>query len=249
MGLFGKKDVCSICGQPAGITKWKLNDGVVCGKCNAKCTHGLSHPLKRTVPEIRENIDFASKNEQAFADFTPTDNVGDLLAIDRNSQRFYAKDMFVDGKKTPVVFYFYQLKDYSITEDGKTIQKSGAGTAIAGGLLFGGVGAIAGGLAGRKTKEKISKMTITLHIESKWVDKIEIPIVTSEIKKGGLTYNLSKQIFENCTRLLEDILSENNGRPIPASGADEILKYKELLDAGIISGEEFNAKKKQILGL
>ena len=33
------------------------------------------------------------------------------------------------------------------------------------------------------------------------------------------------------------------------SGADEILKYKELLDAGIITEEEFAAKKAQILGL
>ena len=33
------------------------------------------------------------------------------------------------------------------------------------------------------------------------------------------------------------------------SGADEILKYKGLMDAGIITEEEFNAKKKQILGL
>ena len=33
------------------------------------------------------------------------------------------------------------------------------------------------------------------------------------------------------------------------SGADEIKKYKELLDNGIITQEEFDAKKKQILGL
>lgn len=33
------------------------------------------------------------------------------------------------------------------------------------------------------------------------------------------------------------------------SGADELKKYKELLDEGIISEKEFNAKKKQILGL
>ena len=33
------------------------------------------------------------------------------------------------------------------------------------------------------------------------------------------------------------------------SAADEIKKYKELMDAGIISPEEFDAKKKQLLGL
>lgn len=33
------------------------------------------------------------------------------------------------------------------------------------------------------------------------------------------------------------------------TGADEILKYKQLLDDGIISEEEFQLKKKQILGI
>lgn len=36
---------------------------------------------------------------------------------------------------------------------------------------------------------------------------------------------------------------------IPQSNADELKKYKELLDSGIITQEEFDAKKKQLLGL
>lgn len=38
----------------------------------------------------------------------------------------------------------------------------------------------------------------------------------------------------------------NNG---PVSSADEILKYKNLLDAGAITEEEYNAKKRQLLGI
>ena len=33
------------------------------------------------------------------------------------------------------------------------------------------------------------------------------------------------------------------------SAADELKKYKDLLDSGVITGEEFDAKKKQLLGL
>ena len=33
------------------------------------------------------------------------------------------------------------------------------------------------------------------------------------------------------------------------SSADELKKFKELLDSGIISQEEFEAKKKQLLNL
>ena len=34
-----------------------------------------------------------------------------------------------------------------------------------------------------------------------------------------------------------------------ADSADQIAKYKDLLDKGVISQEEFDAKKKQLLGL
>ena len=36
---------------------------------------------------------------------------------------------------------------------------------------------------------------------------------------------------------------------IPQSNADELKKYKDLLDSGVISQAEFDAKKKQLLGL
>lgn len=35
----------------------------------------------------------------------------------------------------------------------------------------------------------------------------------------------------------------------PVSAADELKKFKELLDMGVITQEEFDAKKKQLLGL
>ncbi len=42
----------------------------------------------------------------------------------------------------------------------------------------------------------------------------------------------------------------NNSIPQPTNtDADEIKKYKELLDQGAISEEEYEAKKKQILGI
>ena len=40
--------------------------------------------------------------------------------------------------------------------------------------------------------------------------------------------------------------------PAPAPAVDavaEIKKYKELLDAGVITEEEFAAKKKQLMGI
>ena len=39
----------------------------------------------------------------------------------------------------------------------------------------------------------------------------------------------------------------NVGYPVGKSAADELKKYKELMDQGIITPEEFQAKKNQLL--
>jgi len=45
------------------------------------------------------------------------------------------------------------------------------------------------------------------------------------------------------------LMSSKTTGGAPLSSADEIKKFKELLDQGIITQEEFDAKKKQLLGL
>ena len=42
---------------------------------------------------------------------------------------------------------------------------------------------------------------------------------------------------------------QKNAVFVQTSSADELKKFKELLDMGVISQEEFDAKKKQLLGL
>lgn len=49
---------------------------------------------------------------------------------------------------------------------------------------------------------------------------------------------------------IEQILSsKGNNTTAPTDSSAEIRKYKQLLDEGIITQEEFNAKKRQLLGL
>lgn len=47
----------------------------------------------------------------------------------------------------------------------------------------------------------------------------------------------------------EAAAARNNAAKPTTSAADELAKYKQLLDTGILSQEEFDAKKKQLLGL
>ena len=43
------------------------------------------------------------------------------------------------------------------------------------------------------------------------------------------------------------VLPDKNGKEKEVTSADALLKYKELLDAGAISQEEFDIKKKELL--
>ena len=78
---------------------------------------------------------------------------------------------------------------------------------------------------------------------------------TVTINTMGTIFNvgINKQAVQKVSDKLHALLAELQGggeKTAPASSAaDEIKKFKELLDLGAITREEFDAKKKQLLGL
>lgn len=74
---------------------------------------------------------------------------------------------------------------------------------------------------------------------------------------GSIKFSLIKNNTEIHKTVSNLLIKRQNKEPvrttikqeIPQSNADELKKYKDLLDSGVISQEEFNAKKKQLLGL
>lgn len=74
---------------------------------------------------------------------------------------------------------------------------------------------------------------------------------TSDENTVMFTYNANNEaeaLRDLVQKKISELAKQKSSGSIP-SGADEILKYKGLLDQGIISQEEFEAKKKQLLGL
>lgn len=77
--------------------------------------------------------------------------------------------------------------------------------------------------------------------------------------ENTFTWDTTKQSNEKmqevaayCKKRVDEIKAGKNASPSivqQLSPADELKKYKELLDMGVITQEEFNAKKKQLLGL
>lgn len=83
-----------------------------------------------------------------------------------------------------------------------------------------------------------------------------IAITTSSGAIKFLMIKNNEQIHTAISKLLMERQNTNArasrtvvNQEIPQSNAEELRKYKELLDLGVITQEEFNAKKKQLLGL
>jgi hypothetical protein len=67
--------------------------------------------------------------------------------------------------------------------------------------------------------------------------------------EGSVLNSQMKEIADYIRIKVEECKKQKSGQTAAVSAADELKKFKELLDSGVITQEEFDAKKKQLLGL
>lgn len=244
---FMAKEFCCICGEGLGFlsSKIKIADGVVCSGClkNVRIC-SLDNPLSYTVKSIRDliylRISLANK-------FQATKSVQNFIEIDDVNKLFCISNE---------LFLYENLLSFELLEDGQSIAKGGLGRAVVGGLLFGGVGAIVGGITGgKKTKGICNSMKLRVSLKNAHKDVVYISFITGETPTKGFIYQVAQENAQKCITVLEQINEQNHAaQNVPISSdvvsvADEILKYKGLLDQGVITQEEFELKKKDLLNL
>lgn len=77
-----------------------------------------------------------------------------------------------------------------------------------------------------------------------------IDTLGDDIRIGESARDVVNSIIVDFDTVLQSVKTPKGGAVIQqASAADELKKFKELLDMGVITQEEFDAKKKQLLGL
>ncbi len=210
-----------------------------------------------------------------MSEFVATKNVSGFLEIDENrkewripekelyklsfteqmsTKRFMNSVRSVFKKREEHIYSFSDILDVEILENGSAVTLGGAGEAIAGGVLFGAIGAMVGSMtASRKTTGicESLQVKITLNDTSRAVEYIDI--ITTSTKKTSGTYKKAFAVAQDCLSVLKIVQNEvcetnSNQEESMKSEADELMKFKQLLDAGVITQEEFDMKKKQILG-
>ncbi|NLZ95223.1 MAG: SHOCT domain-containing protein, partial [Bacteroidales bacterium] len=191
--------------------------------------------------------------------FQITREVGSWIKIDEGRREWYIPDGFAGGTKHPRIHSFDEILGYELLEDGDSITKGGLGRAVAGGLLFGGVGAIVGGATGkRKTKATCTSLKIKITLNDITMPIEYINLITTETKKSGFLYKTCQTQAQEVMSILQVICDSSKAVPQSdtvieqvekVSAADEIMKFKQLLDAGVITEEEFKEQKRKLLEL
>lgn len=168
------------------------------------------------------------------------------------------------ARKPDSVYRFNELIEFELLEDDSQVSSGGVGRALVGGALFGGAGAIVGGITGpKKTKKIVESLVIRLTVDDIDNPIIMLPLITSKTKTSSKEYTeafmLSQKIISTLNVItsnqdekvqkIEVINTPNVELVTDYDPYEELKKVKDLLDMGIITQEEFDAKKKELLNL
>lgn len=264
--LFSK---CLKCGKPLqAFHKGKivLADGVLCGDCFESLGFLVPNALMSklystktgdlTFKQVTEFGQENLKNKEIAANFNPTYSPAPYAMFNDEIQKMILSSK-VHREYSPdnyVAFDYSQIVDFSLLEDGNSIASGGLGRAVVGGLLFGGAGAIVGGVT-RGYKSTCTNLQIKITVKDYREPAFFITLISSQTAKSSFTYKEFMKQAESILSKLQLIIDlqskqeQNSSAQATPDIPDQIRKYKSLLEDGIITTEEFEQKKRELLNL
>jgi hypothetical protein len=237
------------------ISEKKVTEEIICRTLGGALTY--KRDISKRFEEYRENFDSITKtpvDELINKDFVTTKIVKGYLEIYENNRKWSLTES--SGRTR---FYDYDdILSFELLEGGETITSGGLGRVVIGGLTFGAAGAIVGGITGgKKSKSVCESLVIKISINNLQNPTAYIKFINTATKKSSYIYKLKENLAQECISIFELICKDVQRKSseslvsqvVPLSEADEILKFKNLLDLGIITQVDFEAKKKQLLGI
>ena len=180
------------------------------------------------------------------------------LLIDIDNKKF----VFVFGKKYSKVYDFKNIINYEIYEDGNSVVKGSAGRALIGGAFFGVTGALIGSSGKRKISNYCQSLKLLVRINDIEQPLLEIPFINTKTQKDGITYKnclnslqqicayfeymINNKTIEESAKTLNDSVEERRNTQTK-SKKEKLTELKELFEDGLITEEDFNNKKQDIL--
>jgi hypothetical protein len=207
-----------------------------------------SHNKKvETIKNIINNLDNFNVTEYVLDHSTTM-----ALALDKSSNTICFVDIYCLLQKTVTRFIHHtDLISTEIIKSGETVTKtsrsSQIGGAIVGGLAFGGVGAVVGGLSGkRKTSTKLHGVILEIIVNDKENPRFAL-MFDKNLPEAKRWHKMLTTLIKKAE--LEEVAGSKvgNAKTDQISVADEILKLADLKDKGLISEKDFEVQKDRIL--
>jgi hypothetical protein len=179
------------------------------------------------------------------------------LIVDNEHKQF----IYLSGKNQSKKYKFSDIINYEIYENGHSKVKGRAGSALIGGAFFGLGGLIVGSSMSRNINEKCNQLKLIIRLNDFNCPQIVITYVDNvDWDKNGWTYRNMKENLQSVCSMLEFMLNEKTLEQSSTvkqvektseqkSQKEQLQELKEMLDDGLITQEDFEQKKKQILGL
>ena len=233
---------CPVCGGKLGLlNREKSADGPICAGCSNFFFSKLG--IRAAKQPTSALADYWATLEQRRAAFKETDSIYDgdslFVSIDKSNRLFFFGHR--SGDKGPRVIYsFDEVAGYESDADDVMVTQSvgGIGRAVVGAAVAGPVGAIVGASTAKsETRKGRSKENVSIRFALPLGEQV-LPV---QKYPGGIT-----EFLKECTSGKEKAAQQTTAA---GSVADELLKFKQLLDLGAITEDEYAAKKSQLLGM
>jgi hypothetical protein len=136
--------------------------------------------------------------------------------------------------------------DCEILEDNSTIMKGGVGRAVVGGVLAGGVGAIVGSTT-RKSSNIVSSLKLRVITNDVTNPMILLNFIVEPIKRDSYIYKTTFEITQEMYALLISVMPKKETKKDDNDVKQKLKDLKSMLDDNLITEEEYNLKKKELL--
>lgn len=135
-----------------------------------------------------------------------------LMAVSTMGMSVAAEKLITGGKNKVGANKWYPFSDlvsYDLLEDDTLVTSGGVGQALVGGAVFGGFGAIAGAITGKRVqKKRIESLYIKVTLNNFDTPCILIPLITKPTKTNTKEY---QNAFEEAHKILSvlDVITHN----------------------------------------
>lgn len=159
-------------------------------------------------------------------------------------------------------FKYEDLIDFEIVENGSSIIQSKIASTLAGGILLGGLGALAGANGRKQINDICNSLILKMYFSNNGAVCITEKINDRALYKNSIEYKSLSSTVDNIVSVLKYVKQQadysvySNSRTASAkennkiedtSSINQLEKLAELKEKGIITEEEFEESKKKIL--